>query len=77
MGYGKAEIAALGRTIAAAKADFVLAATPVDLARLIPIDTPVIRVRYDFAEVDAPGLSDRLAAFLARSGKRDEAMHKP
>jgi predicted GTPase len=77
VGYGEAQIAALARTIAAAGADFVVAATPVDLARLIPVQVPVIRVTYEFAEMDAPGLSQRLDAFLARGAKPHETARTP
>jgi predicted GTPase len=68
VGYGEAQVAALARTIAAADVDFVVAATPVDLARLISVDKPVLRARYEFAEMGEPALSGLLDSFLERIG---------
>ena len=44
--------------------DVVVAATTCDLAALIDIDKPVVRVRYEFAEVGEPGLGSLVEAFL-------------
>lgn len=54
MGYGREQSAALARTIAASGAEIVVAGTPVDLARLLGLALPVVRARYDFADLDAP-----------------------
>jgi predicted GTPase len=48
-------------------ADLVVAATPLDLAALIPLAKPVVRARYEFAEAGAPTLAALVDAFLARS----------
>ena len=48
-------------TIAAVDCDTVVIATPVDLARLVAIDKPSCRVRYDLEEIrtlTSPGLFD-------------------
>ena len=37
---------------------------PCDLAALIDINKPVIRARYDFAEVGKPGLGGLVESFL-------------
>ncbi len=66
MGYSPAQLAALARTIDAADADVVVAATPIDLAALIAVNKPIVRARYEFADVDSPGLADHVMAFLAR-----------
>ncbi len=50
MGYGNAQLAELGATIAATPCDVVVCATPVDLPRLIPIRQPVARVTYEARE---------------------------
>jgi hypothetical protein len=55
-----------GLTIAAVDAEVVVAATPVDLTRLIRIDKPVVRARYEFAETAAPGLGGCVDDWLAR-----------
>ncbi len=56
VGYNREQLEALRTTIASVDADVVVAATPVDLARLVPIGKPVVRARYEFAELDTPGL---------------------
>jgi predicted GTPase len=65
LGYSPAQLDALARTLARVDADVVVAATPVDLARLIALDKPVVRVRYEFAEAGAPGLGALVDAALA------------
>jgi len=47
-------------------ADVVVSATPVDLGRLIAVDKPVVRARYEFAEAGAPDLGDVVDDWLAR-----------
>jgi predicted GTPase len=66
LGYSPAQVEALRQSIAATPADVVVAATPIDLAALIEIDKPVVRVRYEFAETEAPGLAGIVGDFLAR-----------
>lgn len=68
MGYTAAQLEALRATLAAMPVDFVVAATPADLARLIPVDKPLLRARYDYAEFESPGLADRVRDFLAARG---------
>ena len=65
VGYGPAQLAALAATINASEAEIVVSATPIDLARLVPIDKPVIRARYDYAEDGAPTLSSFIDQFLS------------
>lgn len=69
LGYGPAQLAALARTLVAVEAELVVAATPIDLAALIDCRKPILRARYDFAEVDSPGLGATVDGFLARHGK--------
>jgi predicted GTPase len=70
LGYNTAQLRAIEVTINRAVADVVVSATPVDLARLIRIDKPIVRARYAFAEVGKPGLSAMIDAFLDRQGAR-------
>jgi predicted GTPase len=65
-GYSPAQLEALRRTINASDAEVVVAATPIDLAALIRIGKPVVRVRYEYADAEAPGLADGLVRFLQR-----------
>jgi len=64
LGYGESELKALADTIAACPAELVISATPIDLARLIPIAKPVVRARYDYAELEEPRLSTLLDRFV-------------
>ena len=64
IGYHPSQLQALRDTINATEADVVVTATPCDLDKLIKIDKPVVRVRYEFAEVGAPRLGDLVKTFL-------------
>jgi predicted GTPase len=66
VGYSPAQLKALRLTLARASADVVIAATPVDPARLVSLDKPIIRARYDFAEASEPGLGGLIDDWLAR-----------
>lgn len=68
MGYTAAQLEALRATLAAMPVDFVLAATPADLGRIVSLDKPVLRVRYEYAELESPGLADRVREYLAARG---------
>lgn len=60
MGYGDQQQADLEATINASDADLVLIATPIDLARLIKIQKPTLRVRYELQEIGQPNLESVL-----------------
>lgn len=63
MGYGDEQTRELEETIAATPADAVVIGTPIDLGRLIDIEAPALRVRYDLQEIGSPTLTDVLARF--------------
>ena len=60
MGYGEAQIRDLEATIAAADVDMVILGTPIDLTRVLKIDKPHQRVRYELQEIGVPTLEDIL-----------------
>ena len=68
VGYSPAQLDALRRTIESADAEVVVAATPIDLASLIGTGKPVVRARYEFQDLDAPGLWGSVEEFLASHG---------
>jgi predicted GTPase len=68
MGYSQAQLEDLAATIDAASCDAIVIATPVDLARLIPIKKPYCRVRYDLEEVSRPDLAEIITDFTCRNG---------
>ena len=51
-------------TINAAGCDLVLLATPIDITRLIRIQKPFLRVRYDYEDHGTPTLAEELAKRL-------------
>lgn len=61
--YSPEQLAELETTISAAAADVVVSATPIDLARLLRLDIPVIRARYEFAQAGEPALTSPIDAF--------------
>ena len=64
VGYGDEQVRDLEATIRRVPCDLVIVATPVDLTRIIRIDTPMLRVRYELQEIGTPNLEDILKARL-------------
>ncbi len=60
MGYGQKQIDELEKTIDAAPADLVVIGTPIDLRRVMKLDKPALRVRYDLEEVGNQELANIL-----------------
>jgi predicted GTPase len=69
MGYGAAQLAALRATINASRADVILAATPIDLARLGGFERPIVRARYGYADTGAPTLDTLVLGLLRAHGQ--------
>jgi predicted GTPase len=67
-GYGDEQRAALAQTIDDSDAEVVVAATPVDLATILDIDKPVVRARYEYADLGTPNLSGIVDGFLDARG---------
>jgi predicted GTPase len=66
LGYSGDQLADLRASIDRSDADFVIAATPIDLAKLLNPQKPVLRARYEFAEAGEPTLASHVDDFLAR-----------
>jgi predicted GTPase len=64
MGYGDAQVRELAAALDATPADLVLAATPIDLTRIMRLNKPIVRVRYDLVELDPPLLRRQLQHVL-------------
>lgn len=60
MGYGEAQTRDLEATINAADVDMVIIGTPIDLTRVLKINKPYQRVRYELQEIGQPTLEDVL-----------------
>lgn len=66
MGYGDQQAADLAATIEAVPADLVIVGTPIDLTRVIDINKPYQRVRYELQEIGTPTLEDILTEKFGR-----------
>jgi predicted GTPase len=66
MGYGEAQTRDLETTINNADVDLVIIGTPIDLKRIIKINKPAQRVRYELQEIGQPTLE---AILKAKFGK--------
>ncbi|NMC45979.1 MAG: GTPase [Chloroflexi bacterium] len=60
MGYGNDMVKDLEKTINASDVDMVISATPIDLTRIIKVNKPMQRVRYELQEIGQPTLEDIL-----------------
>ena len=66
MGYGEEQIAELGQTINNSPADLVIIGTPIDLRRIVEIDKPSVRARYELVEREEPKLEGYLRDVMSR-----------
>ena len=66
MGYGDKQVADLEETINRTEADSVIIATPIDLRRLIKINKPTTRVRYELQELGTPDLESIVKEFVEK-----------
>ena len=60
MGYGAEQVQELETTLNAVDADLVLSATPIDLTRVLHLDKPITRVRYDLLPLEPEALDQAL-----------------
>lgn len=63
MGYGEDQIHDLEQTIRDADCDTVVIGTPIDLTKIVRIDKPTVRVRYNLSEKGGRTLDHVLAKF--------------
>jgi len=60
VGYGKEQIGELEETINATPCDTVLIGTPIDLRRVLHLNKPAVRAKYELQEIGTPTLEDIL-----------------
>lgn len=60
VGYSREQIKELQETISKIDCDLVILGTPINLGRLMNLDKPCIRVRYELEEITKPDLEDVL-----------------
>ncbi len=58
MGYGGKQIKELEETINNSDAELVIVGTPIDLGRVLKMNKPSLRVRYELEEIGKPNLED-------------------
>jgi len=68
MGYGKQQIKDLEATINNTPCDLVVSGTPIDLNRVVKVNKPIVRVKYELDEIGKPTLKDVLEDFLKKKG---------
>ena len=66
MGYGDAQMKDLEETINKSDVDLVIVGTPIDLKRIININKPSQRVRYELQEIGQPTLQELLMKKFGR-----------
>jgi predicted GTPase len=64
VGYGEQQIRDLEATINNVSCDLVIIATPVDLTRIVSINKPMLKVRYELQEIGKPDLRDLIEKHL-------------
>jgi predicted GTPase len=65
MGYSPEQMRDLETTINNTECDLVLSATPIDLLKLLTIEKPTMRIRYEYKDNSSPTLEDLLKELLA------------
>ncbi len=65
MGYGPTQVEELSETIARTPCDVVVVGTPIDLARVVTMSKPSVRVRYELQEVVPGQLAGEVARVVA------------
>jgi predicted GTPase len=64
MGYSRQQVQDMETTINNTDCDLVLFATPIDLTRLITINKPTLRVRYEYSDNSEPTLESLLVRYF-------------
>ena len=62
LGYGKEQVHELEETINKTPCDVVLIGTPIDLRRVLKLNKPAVRAKYELQEIGTPTLEDILKA---------------
>lgn len=70
MGYSGKQVKDLEKTINATECDLVVIGTPIDLRRVVKINHPTVRVKYNLQEIGKPDLADLLGAKFKKSKKK-------
>jgi predicted GTPase len=66
MGYSSEQVDELERSINSARCDVVVAGTPIDLRRVLTVNKPIVRARYEISEIGRPDLEEILTEWWGR-----------
>jgi predicted GTPase len=66
MGYNEKQIKELESTINRAQCDIVISGTPIDLERILKVNKPIIRARYEIGDEAAKKLEKILIDFCKK-----------
>jgi predicted GTPase len=66
MGYGDEQMRELEETINRSDADLVIIGTPIDLGRILNLNKPTQRVRYELQEIGTPTIERMLREKCAK-----------
>jgi predicted GTPase len=72
VGYGKEQILELQETINATPCDVVVIGTPIDLRRVLQLNKPAVRARYELQELGSPTLSDVLKQYFPKKQRLEK-----
>ncbi|MEO0285946.1 MAG: cyclic 2,3-diphosphoglycerate synthase [candidate division WOR-3 bacterium] len=64
MGYSPKQLKELEDTINSVPADLVIVATPINLGKILNLNKPYVRVRYELQEIGKPDLEDIIREFF-------------
>jgi predicted GTPase len=70
LGYGEKQVAELKETIDHTPCDVVVIGTPIDLRRVMTINHPTVRVRYELKVLGPVSLEQILSDFIQKSRKK-------
>jgi predicted GTPase len=65
MGYNRKQIIELEETINQTDCDTVITGTPIDLGRIIKINKPIVRAKYELQDISKPDLNNLITDFIA------------
>jgi predicted GTPase len=66
MGYSPKQLKELEETINAVPADLLIVATPINLGKILKINKPYVRVKYELQEIGKPDLEDIIKEFFEK-----------
>jgi predicted GTPase len=74
VGYGASQVEDLQSTLNAIEADVVLAATPIDLTRIMRLNKPVTRIRYELSQAEGEPLTRLIEPIVSMAERAPERM---